>query len=47
MTQFDPKSALYEKLRFFEKNHLGIGPMWRILTEIGQKLDFRAFCSEI
>jgi hypothetical protein len=21
--------------------------MWRIVAEIGQKLDFRAFCSEI
>ena len=32
---------------FFQKNQLGIGPIWRKLEEIGQKLDFRAFCSEI
>jgi hypothetical protein len=32
---------------FFQKNQLGIGPMLRIVAEIGKKLDFRAFCSEI
>ena len=35
------------KVAFFQKNQLDIGPMWRIVAEIGQKLDFRAFCSEI
>ena len=47
MIQLDPKSALYENLHFFQKNQLGIGSMWRIVAEIGQKLDFRAFFSEI
>ena len=35
------------KVAFFQKNQLGIGPLWRKKAEIGQKLDFRAFCSEI
>ena len=35
------------KVAFFQKNQLGIGPIWRKLEEIGQKLDFRVFCSEI
>ena len=35
------------KVAFFQKDQLGIGPMWRIVVQIGQKLDFRAFCSEI
>ena len=47
MTQFDPKSALYEKLRFFQKNQLGIGPMWRKVAEIGQKWDFIALFNEL
>ena len=35
------------KIVFFQKDQLGIGPMWFIVVQIGQKLDFRAFCSEI
>ena len=25
------------KVAFFQKNQLGIGPMWRIVEEMGQK----------
>ena len=35
------------KVAFFQENQLGIGPVWRIVAEIGQKLDFRALFSEI
>ena len=35
------------KVAFFQKNQLGIGPMWRKLAEIGQKWDFRALYNEI
>ena len=30
------------KIAFLKKNQLGIGPMWRIVAEIGQKLCFLA-----
>ena len=39
--------ALSKKVAFFQKNQLDIGPMWRIVAEIGQKLDFRALFSKI
>ena len=32
---------------FFQINQLGIGLLVRKCAEIGQKRDFRAFCSEI
>ena len=35
------------KVVFFHKDQLGIGPHVRKWREMGQKLDFRAFCSEI
>ena len=41
-----PLSASSKKVAFFQKNQLGIGILWRKLAEIGQKLDFRALCSE-
>ena len=47
MSQSEPKSALYEKLRFFQKNQISIGPIRRKLEENGQKSDFRALFSEI
>jgi hypothetical protein len=28
---------------FFQKNQLGIGPMWRIVAEIGQKWDLELY----
>jgi hypothetical protein len=45
--QIWPEKCFKWKVAFFQKNQLGIGPMWRIVAEIGQKLDFRAFSSEI
>ena len=45
MSQFVPKSVLHEKVASFQKNQIGIGPIRRKLEEIGQKLDFRVFCS--
>jgi hypothetical protein len=44
---------LLQKIDFMMKNDFfqdlssGIGPVWHKLAEIGQKLDFRAFYSEI
>ena len=35
------------KVVFFQKDQLGIGPHVRKWREMGQKLDFRAFFSEI
>ena len=35
------------KVVFFQKDQLGIGPHVRKWREMGQKFDFRAFCSEI
>jgi hypothetical protein len=42
MSKYEQKSALYEKLHFFQKNQLGIGPMWRKVAEMGQKWLFLA-----
>jgi hypothetical protein len=42
-----PKIHFMIKDVFFLKNQHGIGVWWRKVAEIGQKLDFRAFCSEI
>ena len=41
------KNVFYDKIYVFQKNQLGIGVWWRKVAEIGQKLDFRVFCSEI
>ena len=41
------KCVFNKKVAFFQKNQLGIGQSWRKLAEIGQKLDFRVFYSEI
>ena len=34
--QFEPKSALYEIVAFFQKNQHGIGPMQWKMEEMGQ-----------
>ena len=47
MTQFDPKSALHEKLSFFEKNQFGISPMWCIVEEMAQKCILEPLLSEM
>ena len=39
------QKCLTWKVASFEKNQLGIGPIQRKLEEIGQKLDFKVFCS--
>ena len=36
-----------EKVAFFQKNQLGIGPIWRKLEEIGQKWILESLLSEI
>ena len=40
-----PEIYLMIKVAFFQKNYLSIGPHWRKLAELGQKLDFRALFS--
>ena len=40
-------SALSKKVAFFQKNQLDIGPVWRILEEIGQKWILEPLCSKI
>ena len=35
------------KVAFFQKNQLGIGPMWHKVAEIGQKWDFIALFNEL
>ena len=47
MTQLDPKSALYEKLRFFKKFNLYLGLYPRKSTEMGQKWILEPLFSEI
>jgi hypothetical protein len=42
-----PKIYFMIKEVFFQKNQLDIGVLWQKVAEIGQKFDFRAFCSEI
>jgi hypothetical protein len=32
-----PQKCFIWKVAFFQKNQLGIGPMWRIVVEMGQK----------
>ena len=45
--QIWPQKCFIWKVAFFQKNQLGIVPMWCIVAEIGQKFDFRALFSEI
>ena len=45
--QIGAEKCFIWKVAFFQKDQLGIGPLGRKLAEIGQKLDFRAFYSEI
>ena len=54
LTKIRPKRSFcdfvfryYQKFMFFQKNQLGIGVWWQKVAEIGQKLYFRAFYSEI
>ena len=47
MTKFEQKSALYEIVAFKKCPNLSLCLYRRKLEEMGQKLDFRAFCSEI
>ena len=41
------QSALSKKVAFFQKDQLDIGPVWRILEEMGQKLILEPLCSKI
>ena len=41
------EKCLIWKVAFFQKNQLGIGPMWRIVEEMGQKWILEALFSEI
>ena len=45
--QIAPQKCFILKTAFFQKNQVGIGPMWLNVVEIGQKMDFRALFSEI
>ena len=47
MSKLEQKSALYEKLHFFKKNLLGIGPLGRKWEEMGQKWILEPLFSEI
>ena len=41
------EKCLIWKVVFFQKNQLGIGPMWRIVEEMGQKWILEPLFSEI
>ena len=41
------QSALSKKVAFFQKDQLDIGPVWRILEEMGQKWILEHLFSEI
>ena len=45
--QIGAEKCFIWKTAFFQEKLLGIGPSWRSMAEIGQKLDFRAVFSEI
>ena len=47
MSIFEQKSALYEKLHFFKKHQLGIGPVGCKWEEIGKKWVLEPLFSEI
>ena len=47
LSKLEQKSALYEKLHFFKKNQLGIGPLSRKWEEVGQKWISEPLFSEI
>ena len=41
------QSAFSKKVGFFQKDQLGIGPVWRISEEMGQKWILEPLCSKI
>ena len=41
------QTALSKKVAFFQKDQLGIGPLWRILEEMGQNWFLEPLCSKI